>query len=215
VAFVSVAPANILERLGTIGDTQESSASARLTAWGTALRMIEDNPMLGVGLRNFQSRYVDYSLLPPDQEQATYVAHNSYLQVWAESGTPAFVVYLALLASVFLVCRKVHALGRSRPDLAWAANYARMMEATMIGFMVGAFFLNRGHFDLTYHWLALASCLGGVAFAAARSGPAVQRASAARGRVEVRSRGARPALPAAAAAAGAGQVVWSRGGRWR
>ena len=33
----------------------------------------------------------------------------------------------------------------------WVFNYSRMLEASLAGFMVGSFFLNRGHFDLIYH----------------------------------------------------------------
>ena len=169
--FPLVAPQEVLDRLSTIGDTRESSANARLVAWATAFKMIGTYPALGVGMRNFQTRFLEFSVLPPSPNQTTYVAHNSYLQIWAESGTPAFLVYMALLVSVFFACRKVFAIGRSRPDLAWAMHYARMMEATTVGFMVGAFFLNRGHFDLIYHWLALVTSLLAVSVMAYRQAP--------------------------------------------
>lgn len=181
VLFLLLAPESVLERLSSIGDTKESSANARLTAWATAFRMISDNPLLGVGLRNFQPRYAEYSVVPLPPGGTTYVAHNSYLQIWAESGSLAFVVYLLLLASVFVTCRRIVSMGRMRPDLAWAANYARMMEATTVGFLVGAFFLNRGHFDLVYHWLALVTALSAITAAAWREAPAGQQASFARG----------------------------------
>ncbi|MFM1871668.1 MAG: hypothetical protein RL398_1090, partial [Planctomycetota bacterium] len=171
--FLMFAPAEVLERLGTIGDTQESSANARLVAWGAAFKMIERYPMFGVGMRNFQSSFVEFSGVDPFVTGKTYVAHNSYLQIWAESGTPAFLVYMALLLSVFVTCRKVYAIGRVRPDLSWLLNYARMMEATTVGFMVGAFFLNRGHFDLIYHWLSLVTSLSVVAWMAYRAAPPV------------------------------------------
>ena len=170
VLFPVLAPESVLERLSTIGDTKESSANARLTAWATALRMIADNPLLGVGMRNFQSRFLDYSL-EPGEVGHTYVAHNSYLQIWAESGSLAFLTYLLLLVSVFFTCRRVMRHAKERPDLAWAGIYARMMETTTVGFMVGAFFLNRGHFDLVYHWLSLVTALGFVATAAWRNAP--------------------------------------------
>ena len=190
--FPLVAPESVLERLSTIGDTKESSANARLTAWATAMRMISDNPVLGVGMRNFQSRYLDYSD-EPAQVGHTYVAHNSYLQIWAESGTPAFVCYLLLLGSVFFTCRHVSRLSANRPDLAWAGTYARMMETTNVGFMVGAFFLNRGHFDLVYHWLSLVTALSLVAQAAYRAVPEVagERARGPR-RITVQHAGRRP-----------------------
>lgn len=164
--FFLFAPADVLERLSTIGDTQESSTNARLVAWAAAFRMIDRFPVFGVGMRNFQTSYLEFSGVDPGTTTKTYVAHNSYLQIWAESGTPAFVLYLVLLLSVFVACRKVVRIGRSRPDLQWCMHYGRMMEATTIGFMVGAFFLNRGHFDLIYHWLALVTSLLSVTMVA-------------------------------------------------
>lgn len=207
LAFLAFAPQSVWDRLSTIGDTGESSAAARLTAWGTAFRMIEANPILGVGMRNFQPRYLDYAQLPPGTKTTTYVAHNSYFQIWAESGTPAFAVYMALLLSVLVACRRVHRMGAMRPDMAWARDYARMMEATTIGFMVGATFLNRGHFDLVYHWFALVTSLVFIARRAWHrapepSGERVRR----RGEIRV---GRRSALPAAAAY-GKPQPRWGR-----
>lgn len=190
--FPLVAPDAVLERLSSIGDTKESSANARLTAWATAMRMISDNPVLGVGLRNFQPRFPEYSVVPLSEGSQTYVAHNSYLQIWAESGSLAFVAYIVLLGSVFFACRRVHRMSRQRPDLQWAGNYARMMEATMVGFLVGAFFLNRGHFDLIYHWLALTTALLSVTTLAWRTAPAADgMARPLRRRIAVRWPGLR------------------------
>ena len=169
--FPVVAPDHVLERLASIGDTGESSANARLTAWATAFEMIKDNPVWGVGMRNFQSSYPIYSVVPLAEGSKTYVAHNSYFQIWAESGSLAFVIYLAVLASVFFTLGRIYRQCRHRPDLAWASNYARMMEATTVGFSVGAFFLNRGHFDLFYHWLALVAALSFCVQAGLRRAP--------------------------------------------
>ncbi|MCR9247846.1 MAG: putative O-glycosylation ligase, exosortase A system-associated [bacterium] len=179
VLFPLVAPQAVMDRLATIGDTGESSANARLRSWGTAFNMIEDNPIWGVGMRNFQPRYREYAEYALVEGQ-TYVAHNSYLQIWAESGSLAFLVYLMLLGSVFIACRKIYRIGRSRPDLQWAADYSRMMEATTIGFMVGAFFLNRGHFDLIYHWFALLAGLIAVTNAELRKDPSLSMAKVRR-----------------------------------
>jgi probable O-glycosylation ligase (exosortase A-associated) len=207
VAFLLLAPESVLERLASIGDTKESSANARLTAWATALRMIGDNPLLGVGLRNFQPRYAEYSVVPLPPDATTYVAHNSYLQIWAESGTIAFVVYLLLLGSVFVACARIRLAARLQPQLGWAGDYARMMEATTAGFLVGAFFLNRGHFDLIYHWIALVTSLTVIVAGQARAAPAAQRSGFARGVVVNWSR-------ARSAFARAGQSA-ALAARWR
>jgi probable O-glycosylation ligase (exosortase A-associated) len=213
--FPQVAPKDVLDRLGTIGDTQETSTHSRLEAWQTALRMIEDNPLLGVGMRNFVPSVPKYTFVEIDPDSTVHVAHNSYLQVWAESGTPAFLVYMLLLGSVFVLCGRVYRIGRTRPDLAWAANYARMMEATTVGFMVGAIFLNRGHFDLIYHWLALVTSLGGVAYAAYREAPGLVTSDGAVGQHEVTVRW-RPVagLAQAGAASGSGVSLSSPAMRW-
>ncbi len=161
VMFLMFAPASVTDRLSTIADAaqgnEDSSVDARFRAWGIALEMVRDNPILGVGLRNFQSYRLSI-----DEHAATahviHVAHNSYLQIWAESGTPAFVIYLLLLSSVFFACNRMMRLSKRRPDLHWLGCYARGLEASTFGFMIGAMFLNRGHFDLIYHLFALVSC---------------------------------------------------------
>ena len=175
--FPFVAPQEVLDRIASIGDTTESSVSARLTAWSTAFEMIKDNPIWGVGLRNFTLRFQDYLDVASVGESKSFVAHNSFLQIWAESGTPAFLTYIGVLASVFWSMRRIYKMCRFRPDLQWAMNYARMMEATTVGFMVGAFFLNRGHFDLCYHWLALVAALNISASAALHKAPVAANAS--------------------------------------
>jgi hypothetical protein len=62
------------------------------------------------------------------------------------------------------------------------------METTNVGFMVGAFFLNRGHFDLVYHWLSLVTALSLVAQAAYARAPEPAVGERARGlrRITVR-----------------------------
>lgn len=198
--FPLLAPEHVLERLASIGEGgKEASANARLTAWATAFEMVKDNPIWGVGMRNFQPRYPEYSVVPLTPGDHTYVAHNSYFQIWAESGSLAFVVYLVLLASVFWTLSRVYRQTRMRPDLLWAANYARMMEATTVGFAVGAFFLNRGHFDLFYHWLALLAALNITVARELRSAPVAvpvehagkRRPASGRGKVAVRLPGLR------------------------
>ncbi len=196
LAFLAFAPRSVLERMSTIGDTTDSSAMARLQSWKGAFRMIEANPFMGVGVRNFQSSYLDYAQLARVDAKTTYVAHNSYLQIWAESGTVAFGAYLLLLLSVFATCRRVYRIGVLRPDLRWAMDYARMMEATTIGFMVGAVFLNRGHFDLVYHWIALVTSLSSIVGYHWLRRPEAQQAGTRSGAISVSGRSRFGSLPA-------------------
>jgi 4-hydroxybenzoate polyprenyltransferase len=78
--------------------------------------------------------------------------------------------------------------------------------------MVGAFFLNRGHFDLVYHWLSLVTALSLVAQAAYARAPEVagERARGPR-RITVRH-GARQADRELGTA---GSVLVHTAPRWR
>jgi probable O-glycosylation ligase (exosortase A-associated) len=209
--FWVLAPASVKERLATIKQGgEESSARARIESWTVALNMIEANPVIGVGIRNFQTHYHEFDERK-HEEGFAYVAHNSYLQIWAEGGTIAFAVYLLLLGSVFTTCRRLRRQARARPDLDWLGHYARMFEATTAGFMVGAVFLNSGHFDLIYHWLALLTATVFVAARVAREAP--QPAPAAGGAARARVAGARAAARVRVRAPALGPNLLPRWGR--
>lgn len=156
VCFLMFAPEHVQERIFSIAASKEedSSIRSRLDSWGVAIRMWQANPVFGVGLRNYIANALEFG------EQIGYrgvihVAHNSYLQIAAEGGTLSIVVYLALLFSVFASCSWMRRVARVRPDLYWVGRYGRMFEATNACFMVGSTFLNRGHFDLVYHFMSL------------------------------------------------------------
>lgn len=149
------APQSYRDRLSTITTpTEEGSANSRLVAWGIATRMSFDNPFFGVGLKKFRDHYDDYSVAG-DNHGRKIVAHSSYFQVWAECGTIALLLYFGLLFSCLWTCTKVRLRARRRYFSSWIISYSIMFEATLVCFMVGATFLNRGHFDLVYHWMAL------------------------------------------------------------
>jgi putative inorganic carbon (HCO3(-)) transporter len=166
VAFLAFTPEHVFERLGTIKTFEEdASANARLTAWQIAFRMIEAHPVIGVGIRNFQVHWPDFSygLTAPGGGFA-YVAHNSYLQIWAEGGTIGILVYLGILGTTFASLRRLRLLGRRTEGGDWIFQYARMFEASFTGFICGAMFLNRGHFDLFYQLVALVACFNMLAY---------------------------------------------------
>lgn len=166
IVFLLFAPASVKERLSTLKNVeQDGSAMARLHTWGVALKMVADNPLFGVGFRNFQSAYPDYDPNPLRQKgtNAFFVAHNSYLQLAAESGLPAITMFLVLAAMTFLLLRKVRVMALRRHETNWILNYVRMFEATMVGFYVGATFLNRAHFDFAYHLFAAIVAFGVIA----------------------------------------------------
>lgn len=161
------APAGIKQRVISIGSYQEdTSAQARFAAWRTAGVMIKSNPIFGVGFGHFQDNYHLYDPANTDRslkKTKGYVAHNSYLQIWAECGTPTFVLYLFLIFLSFLDLWTVRGMAVRRLYDSWIINYATMFEASLGTFVLGSVFLNRAHFDLLYHWVAIILAFGIIA----------------------------------------------------
>ncbi|QDU67428.1 putative O-glycosylation ligase, exosortase A system-associated [Engelhardtia mirabilis] len=141
----------------------EGSAQSRFRSWSVAIRMATANPLLGVGLSNFRGSYLKYQPNPTAREMAgqdIYVAHNSYLQIWAETGTISLLLYLGLIVLSFVTIWRVRAKARLRYESSWIINYATMFEASLVAFVIGSTFLNRAHFDLVYHWFAVIMLFG-------------------------------------------------------
>lgn len=185
LAAVLVAPKSYVERLSTIKEYKsEGSAAGRIAAWGVALNMVKHNPVLGVGFDKFQRNYKRYdpaSLSEEEYGPGTRVAHNSYLQIWAECGTPAFLIYLMLILLSFLDLWRVRRMAEERYYTSWILTYATMFEASLVAFVVGSFFLNRAHFDLFYHFVAIVVVFGAVARAEMEGSAAVATTGDGRG----------------------------------
>lgn len=88
-----------------------------------------------------------------------HVAHNSYLQVWAECGTFAFLTFLAVIFITLYRLRRVRRLNRGRDGPSWVMNYSQAMEVSIWGYLLGATFLNRAMFDLVYMIIGMSAAL--------------------------------------------------------
>jgi probable O-glycosylation ligase (exosortase A-associated) len=160
-----MAPAEYIERLGTITDAKDASVIGRLVSWKVAFEMIKDKPLLGIGFKNMVFDYQMYlarvQIPAAWGEIPSRVAHNSYLQVWAETGTIAFGAFMFMILSTILLARRIARTVRRTAD-AWVVPYANSIEVTFYGFLTGALFLNRAHFDLIYQLVAVAAAVPAV-----------------------------------------------------
>lgn len=85
--------------------------NSRLKLWKTAIYMIKDHPILGVGNGNFVSYYDDYvfkkhrDLIYKDWKR--YPSHNSYLKIESELGVLGMASFLGMLVSAWLKVRSM------------------------------------------------------------------------------------------------------------
>ncbi len=109
--------------------------------WG-GLRMVADAPLFGVG----PYRFKELSRVYADLQDRPYglVAHNTYLELAAETGLPTLLVFLLLLGSVFVSLTRVAraARGAGSPEEREMAGWAEAMKVGLVGFAVAAAFVS-------------------------------------------------------------------------
>lgn len=96
---------------------RQSSLALRLYNWETASRMIYANPLLGVGVGNYEIESPRYW---SEVEQMWFArngrwmqqAHNDYLQTAAELGMPGVALLLALFAYALVMAVEIAARAR-------------------------------------------------------------------------------------------------------
>jgi O-antigen ligase len=121
--------------------------SGRSLMWTVGWRMVEDHPLGGVGVGGFRSVSADYLLRPGVTKGDKYVldtplvAHNSYLQVWAESGTIGLLLFSGIVAtSLAAAWRAARRFGRAR-DVG-AEILARAVLIAMLAMLAAVFFIS-------------------------------------------------------------------------
>jgi len=108
IALLAVAAVFVLaQRSGLIGLGTES-VSARRDYWRGAMAIARDHPWLGTGPGTFGSIYPKYKTAASEEAQ---LVHNSFLQMWSDSGVAGFLTF-ALLWLVAL--RDAFQLARQR-----------------------------------------------------------------------------------------------------
>jgi O-antigen ligase len=189
-------PTRYFERLETIRTYEEigeTSALSRFHFWRVALNMAVDHPF-GIGLNNFEYLYDVYDTTDGFYGRARAV-HNSFMEVLAEAGFLAAVIWTSLFVTAFMRCWKIRARARSDTlspaDRKFLTTNANALMTSMVGFNVAGSFLAIALNDLTWLTFALVAALDRLS--------QVMVAEPAQSTVDERS-GAAPVLRSATAA---------------
>jgi O-antigen ligase len=160
-----VASADLRAHVSSVG-----TGAGRVDLWTVGWRMVQQHPVEGVGAGNFPVSSVHYLLQPGAIERGDViigspkVAHNTYLQMWAELGLVGLVLFMLILG----ICLRsalaaVRAFAR-RGDVGMEM-IARALFVALAGFLAAAFFGPRVYNE--EGWLLLG--LGPALLAVARS----------------------------------------------
>ncbi|MEI7621090.1 MAG: O-antigen ligase family protein [Candidatus Moraniibacteriota bacterium] len=83
--------------------SERSSLSSRFIIWQASIKMLIENPLVGIGPGNFQTKYLILQpYFPPYLEWAVPQPHNIFLAFWLQSGLIGLFGFLFLLGFLFL-----------------------------------------------------------------------------------------------------------------
>jgi O-antigen ligase len=112
-----------------------------------------DNPILGVGLGNYNQKYQEYSRnLGLDFRSTARSAHSLYLEILAERGLFGVASFFVLLYYTFVTLRACEDRFL-RAGLTEASGLAFAMMASFAAYLVTAMFLHDAF--IRYFWLLL------------------------------------------------------------
>ncbi len=93
---VQLAPETTLRRAETAFDYREdASAQGRIDAWRTGLNVVRERPFTGVGAGAFPLAWPEFA---PGDAGAPRTAHNTFVQLVAETGLPSLALFIAAVA---------------------------------------------------------------------------------------------------------------------
>jgi len=178
IAFFTLAlavvplPQQYVDRLSTIrtfnekttGDDPEGakeSAKSRTHFWQVGIVMVMDKP-LGVGIKQYEAAYDRYDFLHGLYGHKRAI-HSAHLQVLAELGLFAALVWVSMFAYAYFACMRVRARAadqRLRPQLRrFMVTAANGLMASMAGFIIGGSFLSLAYNELTWLTFAIVAAL--------------------------------------------------------
>ena len=118
------------------------SVTERLALWGVGFEIVRDHPFFGVGLGRYAAMLADYR---PELEGMA--AHNSFVQIGAETGIPGLLLYVALFGSALLA--RVSA-SRRRNQASWQQGTGLALEVALVAYLSAGLFISRHDMLLAY-----------------------------------------------------------------
>ena len=137
------------------------NVTTRYDAWNAAAELAVENPLLGVGPGNFRFYYNEQTGRPVGTHNL-YVAHNAYLDVAAELGLLAMILFLLYLGMMMSRLTVAARRGYGLP------GYALALRVSLLVAIVSAIFVSEQYY--APFWL-----LGGLATAVWAEGGRARR----------------------------------------
>jgi|ERR1019366_1300501 O-antigen ligase len=140
IPLVILLPNSPVHRLISPTPNDNSSVESHVVGWMAGLNMLTVHPFFGIGLANYKAEVAKYDKTGLAAANP-HIAHNAYLEIAAEMGIPAGLVYLIFLGTTLrsLETTRKRALAAHSKVL---ASIALGMGASLLGPSVAIFFVS-------------------------------------------------------------------------
>lgn len=150
---VSAAPPSYWNKIRTISSSEKSedgrtSSEIRLSLWRIGIKMVEKNPLFGVGPGNFPSKITKYGAeIVPRKDDLLFLserlAHNTFINIASELGIIGLLFFLALIVKAYRDAafseRAIQEF--SLAGSSWLQSLPPAIEASVLSYCVTSFFL--------------------------------------------------------------------------
>jgi probable O-glycosylation ligase (exosortase A-associated) len=147
VTVLAFMPEAWYAKIGTIETyQQDTSAMGRIGAWRFATNLALHRPIGGGGFETFQKEaYEQYA-----PGEVPLDPHSIWFQMLGEQGFVGLGLFVLFWILAWRTGSQIIRLCRDRPDFIWARDLAGMIQAGLVGFMVGGSFLGLAYWDYPY-----------------------------------------------------------------
>lgn len=170
-AGIALLPATYLDRMSTFGQVwdgvrgrhvEDSAIRGRISEVRSALMMLGDHPLIGVGSGNYETHYPSYArVLALDGRREQRAAHSLYLEVAAENGLIGLAVFGGLLGAALAGLQRTRRAFAVRGEAElWQLTTA--FGIAFAGFLIGSVFLHLAYPRFLWLLVGLAFALHGL-----------------------------------------------------
>jgi putative inorganic carbon (hco3(-)) transporter len=110
---IAIAPPQVTQRVYSMFDLRDPTSRDRIAMVREGLRMIEEDPLTGMGPNMVEREYVRFRD-PESVQKVNPHLHNVPLQIAAERGLPALAAWLWFVGSAIVGLRQLFKTGRHR-----------------------------------------------------------------------------------------------------
>ena len=157
-----VAPSSPLPRIVSPNQHDVYAAQHRADLAWAGLRMFQSHLLTGIGPGNFKpllGRFADL-----DEH---HVAHNTFIEVMAETGVPGILLFLATIVATYASLERIRGARETTPEL--VTRTAEALEVGLTAFLAAGFFVSAEAHRLFWLIVFLSAALVPLAAAATPS----------------------------------------------